>query len=375
MTRRSALTAAAAAVLLGAGASTSAAVAPPPAVQCGDVITGDVVLTADLVCPTGPYGLKLALGATLDLDGHRVVGGAQRPATGDPVRTGIEIPPKGDVTIRGGTVTGWTYGVSPEREVMPEDFERGRATLDGVTLRDNYLGLASPGYVGETPEFLVTSSRIVGNYLGLSSWSAPLITVEASEIVGNDIGAESSAGGWGFTFVESVVARNGTGLLCQDGSFLVEGSTLRDNTTAVTCSGGVTVRNSTIARNVNGIRVGFDSYVGLFGNVLRDNGRAVQLGDASGSVVDNRFVRNDVAFAGTGTWATTTIEGNEFRRNGDAILSVGAGSTLERNTAIRNERWGIHAPGAVDLGGNRAWGNGNEPQCVGVVWEGSGPGS
>ena len=373
MTRTTVLAAAAAAVLIGAGASTSAAVAPPPPVQCGDVITGVVVLTADLVCPTGPYGLKLTLGATLDLGGHRVVGGAQRPVAGDPLRTGIEIPPKGDVTIRGGTVTGWAYGVSPAQEVMPEDFERARATLDGVTLRDNSIGVASLGYIGETPELLITSSRIVGNALGLWSWSAQLITVESSRIVGNDTGAQSSAGGRGFDVVESVVAGNGTALECQDGAFSVVGSTLRDNEVAVRCDGGATVMNSVVAGNEVGLSLAFDSYIRLHQSVLRDNGTAVRMGETYGSIVGNTFVRNDVAVVGTGEWATTTIEGNEFRRNGDAILSVGVGSTLERNTAIRNERWGIHAPGAVDLGGNRAWGNGNEPQCVGVVCDGSGP--
>jgi parallel beta-helix repeat protein len=44
-----------------------------------------------------------------------------------------------------------------------------------------------------------------------------------------------------------------------------------------------------------------------------------------------------------------------------------AGTSLSGNSARKNTRWGIHAPGAVDLGGNTASGNGNQPQCVGVA--------
>ncbi|WP_166435968.1 hypothetical protein [Cellulomonas shaoxiangyii] len=41
--------------------------------------------------------------------------------------------------------------------------------------------------------------------------------------------------------------------------------------------------------------------------------------------------------------------------------------TLGGNEARGNSGWGIHAPGVTDAGGNTARGNGNQPQCVGVV--------
>ena len=49
------------------------------------------------------------------------------------------------------------------------------------------------------------------------------------------------------------------------------------------------------------------------------------------------------------------------------LLPSAAGVSLGGNHADRNSRWGINAPGATDLGGNTATGNGNEPQCVGVT--------
>ncbi|MBO9555960.1 hypothetical protein [Cellulomonas sp.] len=59
---------------------------------------------------------------------------------------------------------------------------------------------------------------------------------------------------------------------------------------------------------------------------------------------------------------------NRFRFNGDGILSdAGALLQLGGNAVKRSTGWGIHAPGATDLGGNTARNNGNTPQCVGVV--------
>jgi len=63
------------------------------------------------------------------------------------------------------------------------------------------------------------------------------------------------------------------------------------------------------------------------------------------------------------------IEQNTLRRNGDGInlLDVFGTALLGGNRAVNNTGWGINAPQATDLGGNTASGNGNEPQCVGVV--------
>lgn len=113
----------------------------------------------------------------------------------------------------------------------------------------------------------------------------------------------------------------------------------------------------------------------VVGNVLQDNGTAITLDAARATVADNSFVGNDVALVAT-PWGDDyfagSVTGNELRGNGDGILGVLEGTTLEGNTAVDNARRGIHAPGAVDLGGNRAWGNGTKPQCVGVVCGGSG---
>lgn len=63
------------------------------------------------------------------------------------------------------------------------------------------------------------------------------------------------------------------------------------------------------------------------------------------------------------------LDGNDLRRNGDAIY-VDSVAHVHANTAIANTGWGIWTPLATDLGGNVAYRNGTEPQCVGVVCSG-----
>ena len=366
MTRRT-LTAAVTAVLIGAGAATSTAVAPP-AVQCGDVIEGDVALTADLVCPDSPVGLVLSVGATLDLGGHSVVGGGD---TAESLHgAGIQVPVEGGATVRNGAVEGWAVGVAVEQtdDAGPP---QGPVLLDRLALRANRTGLSSSGFIQPTPEFVITASEFVENEAGIGTWQAQHMFLRSSRIVGNVTGVDQSEGGSGMTLVDCEVADNGTGLGGYDGGYSVVDSVLRDNGTALSSSGSI--ENSVIERNRVGVRGGFDGWVGLYGNVLRDNATAVRLSDTFGAIADNTFIGNDVAFTATGDYGVATLERNEFHANGDAILAVGVGSILDSNTAVDNARWGIHAPGAVDLGGNQAWGNGNEPQCVGVVCGTSGP--
>ena len=227
------------------------------------------------------------------------------------------------------------------------------------------MGVGQP-----TPEFVITSSQLVENEFGISTfWAQPML-LRSTRIVGHVVGIDQGEGG-GMTLVDCEIADNATGLGGYDGLYRIVDSTLRDNGVALAAPGSL--EHSIVERNEVGVSGGFDRRVALRANVLRDNGTAVRFGDTSGEVADNSFVGNEVAFVGTATWAVMTLERNEFRENGDAILSVGVGSVVDSNTAVDNARWGIHAPGAVDLGGNRAWGNGNQPQCVGVVCDGSGP--
>ena len=343
------------------------AAAAPPA--CGDTVSGTVVLTADLVC--SGTGLVLTDGTTLDLAGHRVVG------DGDGAFTGLLVPPDGDVTVRGGVVTGWEEGVASAWENPTA--EVGHLLLDGMTLRDNAYGVRVIGLVGSPPEVEVTSSRFTGNGTGVAAIQAQPVSVTSSRFVENATGAYVSSGRSVVTVLDSVFAHNGSALGCTDGGGCeVVDSTLRDNGTGVSVTdlAGATLRGTTLARNGRGVDCN-RSGLHLEDDDLRDNDTGARLYNCGGAVVASTFLRNDVGLSAQNPDEPVelAVRGSTFRRNGDGLLVLSGPSALEGSTAIRNERWGIHAPGATDLGGNTARGNGNEPQCVGVACGDAGPAS
>ena len=357
-------------VLTAATALLAVPAAAAPVVGCGAVVEGDAVLTADLVCRRSPVGLTLLDGASLDLNGFRIVGGGSG--------TGLLVPPDGAVTKHGGVVRGWETGVG----LGSGGDLAGRLVVEDVTFRENTTGLSLQALGTVGPDTDVVSSHFVANGSGifaLDLWGGVDLTVSASRFTDNDRALDLVTSV--VTIVESVLAFNSRGAVCDESACTIEDSTLRDNGTAVTATwyGTATVHRSTFARN----DIGLDSFWvpsvpnELVENTFTDNGTAVRLVSALGDLTGNTFVRNDVGFEGRSEDGppdfTASLVDNEFRRNGDGILSVVGESTLQGNTAVNNERWGIHAPGATDLGGNTARGNGNEPQCVGVVCEGAGP--
>ena len=104
-------------------------------------------------------------------------------------------------------------------------------------------------------------------------------------------------------------------------------------------------------------------------SLFLDNGIGVQVfSQGSATLTNNRFKRNGTGVLGVGGY-NVTLTGNRFNENGDGVYlpdddelrTASIGST----NAYQNTRYGIYAPGATDLGGNRAWQNGKP--CVGVV--------
>jgi hypothetical protein len=101
--------------------------------------------------------------------------------------------------------------------------------------------------------------------------------------------------------------------------------------------------------------------------------------DFSGEITGNTI--SDVDGPGLSTGPSTpgplTITGNRLVDNqGDGIEVVPDDITprnpvsvvvLKRNTATGNGGHGINAPGVTDGGRNRAFANGADPQCVGVI--------
>lgn len=100
----------------------------PPQLSCGQTITTDTVLTQNLACPAGTDS-AIIIGAsniTLDLGGHRLSGFA--PGNGV-----FAIGQEG-ITIKNGTIDGFTYGVFV--------IDTHLVTLDNLTIRN--LDISDP---------------------------------------------------------------------------------------------------------------------------------------------------------------------------------------------------------------------------------------
>lgn len=358
--------------LVGAGVlvATPAHAVADPVPGCGAVLTTDAVLTADLTCPADAGGLTLAEGVTLDLGGHTLRG----PGVG----VGVKVPVLGDVGVRNGTLTGWGTGI---RNDEPELEIGGVVTVAAVTFTENGTGVDPSGRWGSSGKtYEVSDSTFTGNGEGIGAFYGYAHVVRSVFTENATAVNLITAGVW---IEDSRIENNSTGLGCDESGCTVERSTLADNSVAVDARWfGAEILDSVVARN----EVGLASFSvwgvsNVSGSEFLDNGTAIDLSTSSASITDNVFRGNGLAFSTDGsdpTWfPETLLRGNLFEKNDDAIffdeVEGGPNTRLEKNTANYNRGWGIHAPGVVDGGGNKAKGNGNQPQCVGVVCKGSKP--
>ncbi|GAA4626489.1 hypothetical protein [Cellulomonas oligotrophica] len=363
------------ALVLAVGATLVAgpAQAAPPGPACGEHLTVDTVLTRNLTCTSGD-GLTLAPGVTLDLGG--------KVLTGHDTGRGVVGPPTGDVTVTNGVVTGWGTGVTADdlTGTDPEtgdDLELdGTVHVVGVVVRGNGTGVDGTGRLYDSfKTFAVDRSTLRGNGTGFST-----------------------VGGYG-TFTRTTLRDNDVALYANTGGVRLERSVVRDNGTGFDSGGeaGIDLVSTAFLGNDVGIRTGFMDFVTVERSELSRNGTAIDHGPGGSylRVQDTTFASNGTGVAAHGdemaitgstfrkndvgvsvepdSWPdapwerVTSIVGNTFVDGGDGLLSQWEGAQIGDNSATGNDRWGIHAPGADDLGLNSASGNGNEPQCVGVV--------
>ncbi|WP_432483977.1 right-handed parallel beta-helix repeat-containing protein [Kineococcus esterisolvens] len=213
--------------VLVAGAAHALVAAEPRArrVECGEEITGDVRLTADLRCP-GPSGLVVAAdGVEVDLDGHAITGPGLVAGRSTPSQ-GISVEAH-DATIRGGRITGWDVGVRVGWGRSPRS-----AALADVRLEADGVGAS----VGDGSSLFVTTSLLRGNNTGITAQGQ--LVVDRSRVEENFTGVAVQSGepGGPFTLRGSLVQRNNFGLMCHRPGFLVERSTFAHNDTALIAS-------------------------------------------------------------------------------------------------------------------------------------------
>lgn len=340
-----------------------AAVASTPTARtgptCGAVLTADTRLTRDLVCRSGP-ALTIGANLRLDLGGHRIVGpGASSGAQGV-VLTENAL----DVTITNGTLKGWGSGVARTEEGTSQ-----RVVLKGVRLVQNKYAL--PVSISMTLE--VSGSVLNDNEHAISGFQTAAITVDRSSFARNGVGVRSTSSGY-VTITRSTFVGNETAVECYEVQCEISRAVLRDNSTGIyNWWSSLTLRSSTVSGADIGVFLQFGSSGTLESNTFRDNATGVEASYLDGTVVrGNTFRGNDTGFLSRTiedgvNQTSTVVESNTFSRNGDGIQSTQSGVHIGRNVATNNTGWGIYAELAVDLGGNVARRNGNEPQCVGVV--------
>lgn len=357
--------------------------AAAPAVTCGSTVTTDVTLTADLQCPTGD-GIILGSNVTLDLGGHSLVG------AGSAVGVQTSSDSQGGNTIRNGTIENWGTGI--------------------------LLQAQSPGGIPYTVSDVVLLNSPVSHLVGNTSLQLTRVTAVDSRIdgqLGGDLAISqskltrsavnvffASATITDSTLVESPVSSSAQGQVIIDSSRLDGKGTSAlayVSETAITITnsivknfaepingfwGGVTLTNNKFTDMPNGVLGDISSHLGsdgtshIVGNTFTRSG-VVLRGNVPMIVENNTFTQNEVGVEFTRsaplpgdpppTADGSRAVGNVLTRNtGTGIKTDLPGLAVGGNTAKKNGGYGIYAPGAIDLGGNIAFGN-TLGQCVGVV--------
>jgi hypothetical protein len=284
-------------------------------VQCGDVITQDTTLDRDLLnCPGD--GLVIgADGVRLNLAGHTVDG------VDTEVTTGIKSLGFNDLVINNGNVDGFEFGV---------DLTTSNSTIRDITVTSCCSITVGIGVGGN-------DNTVVRN-----------VTTNG----GGMIGVHGD---------RNVVSRNLIQSQTDDSYFHVSGTDIRVSHNRIET--GCVVCEGLSLGEVHGAVISH--------NVVTGGGcNCAGISAFSATSTDSRLAHNTVTGMGYGITVSgdfdvfhNTSSFNDY----DGIQVSGEGSTLTRNTANFNGELGIYAaPGTLDGGGNRARGNGNPAQCVGV---------
>jgi hypothetical protein len=300
-------------------------------VQCGDTITADTKLDSDIVCgPSDPYGLIIAADdVTLRLAGHRIVAGAAgADFFGMGIRTAPSDSPRSRVDIRDGTVDGFDIGVA----LFANDSSVRRLSVSHARHGMNLGGDRNHVYRNEVDVPVPSGDNR-----------------EAILILGDDADASDNLV-TGFPF-HGVIAQGERPRVVSN---RVQSCGAPDSSIGV----GVDLytTSAVVARNtVSGCFEGIIAVAldGTFG------GAEVRLNDVTGGRLGVRVRdRNAIVDRNTAVGASQ-----------DGIHLELPGTTVRRNTANDNGRYGIFGPvGTIDGGANTASGNGDgtTPQCVNV---------
>jgi Right handed beta helix region len=338
-------------------------------VGCGEVITTDTTLDADLVdCPGN--GIVIAAdGVTLDLNGHTIDGDGELvdtcPGNG-PCNFGVINDGHDGVTVRDGSVREFATGVAVDRG-------RHNRVVDISSSRHLFFGFV----FFEAARSLVRDSSGSRNIApegdGMGLFRSHHIRIMDSSFRHNPGPGIHVASHSTVNLIKgNLFSRNGPGILIESGRNEVRRNHIVQDVIAVRSHQNVVARNrgkgsiaiekgrgNLVAHNVvgggrgAGIRLGFDQEGGA-NNLVRRNLVSASAGD--GFVVaegDNHSLLKRNVATGAGD---------------DGFDVNNSSAKVTRNQAAGNRDLGIEAvAGVIDCGGNRASGNGDPRQCTNVA--------
>lgn len=294
-------------------------------VACGDVITeAFFTLTHDLG-PCEEDGLVAgASNIVIDLGGHTITGDGNPNTDGGGVRIG---PFAGNVTVRGGTITGFNEGVvmavTGGNDILQLDVV---GNVIGINLAESASGnVIERNVVRDSAE---DGIRVYGGSDGN--------TVRKNTLIGNVSGISVSAQSDNNIILQNDVA---------NGDFGISVFSYSDD--------NFVNRNAVRGMALDGIQIDdFSDDNEVFMNESTGNGR-------------------DGIFVGPATVLGTVLARNTAFGNGDDGIDIDAPATeVIRNTADDNGDLGIEAvAGVTDGRGNEASGNGDPAQCTEVQCE------
>jgi hypothetical protein len=309
-------------------------------VACGATITNSTKLQADLTNCPGDGLVVGADGITLDL-GRRTIDGYGTGA-------GIRLAGRRGVTIVGGSVQEFASGVvldgsggnrltwtsvrsSAGRGIDVLNGSDGNA-FDGLSVTGNRTGIAFTASNGNAVRGATLKDNFVTAVLVFGSARNRVERNRISGSVGNGVAVVE--GSTGNLVLGNAVDGSETGLIVDtsDRNLLALNRVTGAGDNILVAGNGNTVAGNFVDRSVGGC----ETCAGYGIGVLSGDGNVVKANIASRSATDG-------------------------------INVAAAGTTIALNLAIRNADLGIEAvPGVRDGGGNRASGNGNPAQCVGV---------
>ena len=305
------------------------------ALECGDTISSDKTLRADLDCPLDSNGLSInGDGVTLDLNGHTISAAPQMD------NSALQVEGSVGVRVLNGKLRGFNIGlnVTDSEDVTAKGLDIRKAEGRGVyVIGANHVrvqngAVRGPSVTGMDIRTTTDHIKITGNELrgvGIDIQGQDQ-KVADNEMISPDQPGVSVIGGGG-----SEVERN--------------------RISDVTGGGGIV-----LGTGVSGVRVDNNSVEGAeFGGILANPGAG------PATIVHNEV--QGVNFNGffVSSTADVVLRDNLAKgsNNGDGIHVEDNDTLIEDNRVINNDQHGIESSSA-NGSGNIARRNGITPQCM-----------